>query len=474
MRIILAIVFLGLFLSMNGQTPLDPEWVRIQSSELPSGNAEAWAVGTTDEGDVIWGVNKDAGGWLQFMNAFVYRLNPQGEDIWLDTAYTGVGAQQSYNLKVTDSLVFVGGRTCSTAGTENCDALFLTTQTSDGQTQNAVEYNGPYGYEEIDGIHLEEDGVILTGWSAGENTAIDVLLLKLDYEGNFLWANTWGHPGERDDHQDGHIVVDDEYIFVAGLHDGSVGLGWDGKSLLAKFDKTNGEFVDSLTFGRDDTWFNAENALGMTSDGTYLYVTGYTTPSPNNWDMFIAKFDKDFNEIWYETWGYEEDAETARAIAVAPDGSIYVGANTNSIGSGGLDMALLRYSPDGELLSEELWGDTLDDHTLDIHIRNDVLYMTGKTTSFHPEEKWEAVLIKVQLENTESVDDQGEKDDAYIFPNPSNDIVYLPKSCPVQVFDLNGRVLLKASTDKLNVSSLAEGTYVIQFDSRRQLLKIGN
>jgi len=419
----LLLTILSILLSTSigfSQEELTTEWELRLSSDLPNGNAEAWAIGSDQNGNLLWGVNKDMAGFFEFMNALVYKLDDESNLIWLDTAVTGAFAQQSYNLKVTDSLVYVGGRTCRALGIDSCDMLLFTTDVNTGETAWDFVWDGGYGYEEIDGIAIEPDGIILTGWSAGDGTLIDVILMKIGFDGNIIWQTRWGGMADRDDHQDGHIVVDDSMIYISGLYDGSPSLGWDGRALLAKFDKTDGTFVDSVTYGRQDQWFNAENALGMTSDGTHLYTTGYTTTSANNWDIFVAKFDKDLNNVWYKTWG-GLDTESARAITVADDGSIYIGGNTNSFGNGKLEMALIKFNPAGTLEWYKTWGEEQDDQILDIHLDDHLLYLTGKTQSFHPTQKWEAILLQVDLDNIVSNTEitNATHPPLHFFPNPT-------------------------------------------------------
>ena len=250
----------------------------------------------------------------------------------------------------------------------------------------------------MDGIGLQPNGFLVSGWTDGGSTEIDGLLMKTDNIGNVEWQTVLSSGTPRDDHFDGHAVVEDSFVYVCGLWDGSPLLGGDGRALLAKFDNNNGGLVDSVLIGRQDTWINAENALGMATDGTFLYITGYTTPAPNNWDIFAAKYDKDLNQVWYTTWG-GPGIESARAISVTAGGAIYIGGNTNSFGSGGVDIALLKFAPNGNLEWYKTWGGTGDDQTLDIHLHENALYLTGQTSSFQPSGKWEGVLLKVKLDS---------------------------------------------------------------------------
>lgn len=468
------------------QDTLTAEWELIKSSPLPNGNSEAWSIGTDQIGNVLWGVNMDMSGLFEFMDALVYKLDEDTNFIWLDTAITGIYAQQSYNLKVTDSIVFAGGRTCGAIGIDSCDALFFTTDLATGATGWDFIWDGGYGYEEIDGIFIAYDGIYITGWSAGNGTSIDILLMKLDFSGNIIWQNTWGGATVKDDHQDGHIVVDDSLIYISGLYDGSVGLGWEGRALLAKFDKSNGSFVDSTTSGRQDAWLNAENALGMTSDGTFLYTVGYTTTSANNWDIFVAKFDKNFNQVWYTTWGGSVGAESARAITIGLDGSIYIGGNTASYGGGGKDIVLLKYDPLGNLAWYKTWGDTMDDQCLDIHIHDNDLYLTGKTNSYHPTQKWEALLLKVNLDSIVGVEEQIPKEETtlHFFPNPTSNTTTLkfhnPKNTLHQlaIYNAVGQQVItlnniKADEIKLETQNLSEGLYFYQLWSGNEKIVAG-
>lgn len=455
------------------QDTLVPEWVKIETSPTANLGADAWAIGSDAVGNLYWGVNKAMP--FTFTDAFVYKMDDNSNIIWVDTAVTAPSAQKSFGLQVTDSLVYFVGKTCISAGNANCDALVFTTDAASGSTGWNYTWDGGFGYEEIDGIHLDPSGIIISGWSGGNGTAIDLLLMKLDYSGNLIWQTTWGSALLRDDHQDGHIVVDDSMIYVSGLYGGSPGSGYNGKSLLAKFDKTNGAFVDSLTYGRQDFWTNVENALGMTTDDTYLYVTGHTTVSQGNWQLFVAKFDKNLNEIWHKTWGGPDSLETARGISVTPDGSIYVGGTTKSYGNGGFEIVLLKYDPLGNLEWYKTYGGSRSDETFDIHIHGDDLYLTGKTSSFHPNQLEEAILIKVNIDPSVSIGEEilATGPEVQLFPNPATSSATLKWSNPqhlphhLSIFDLQGQLVIERQDitgEELRIETghLAKGLYIYQ------------
>lgn len=53
----------------------------------------------------------------------------------------------------------------------------------------------------------------------------------------------------------------------------------------------------------------------MATDGTDLFITGYSTPyAANDWQIFVAKYDKQLKQHWIKTCG-GNGSETARGIA---------------------------------------------------------------------------------------------------------------------------------------------------------------
>ncbi len=248
---------------------------------------------------------------------------------------------------------------------------------------------------------IKRGGFYWGGWAQSLQTGayqIDIGLWKLNFDGSTGWTRALGKPGSAE-HQDGHFVVDDSFIYAAGLWNGG-GLAnlYNGHSFLGKFSRKDGKLIDSTLFGdQSPAFLDIENALGMVSDGTYLYITGYGTPvTANDWQVFTAKFDKDLNQLWYTTWG-GDGTETARGIAVNK-GIVYVAGLTQSqqhSKGGKADGLLLQYDTAGKLLSYQTWGDTLEDSFRDIVINEDGIYLSGTSENTNPGGKKTAFLLKM-------------------------------------------------------------------------------
>ncbi len=402
---------LGLAPFVRAQATLNPAWEVFRTS--PTNNAEAWGIDVDDDGTIYWATNQDRPGVFIFRDVVFYKLDAEGNEIWAEpTIYGGQFAQQIYNVTLAESVVYLGGRTCTNANPLNilCDVLVLAVNPQTGDTLWSTVWGQGFGYEEADGLVAEDDGLYVTGWTDGGTSNLDIALLKLDLHGEILWSNPWGT--DRTEHQDGHSVVDEAFIYVAGVYDGGTNPipsleGFDGQALVAKFSKADGSYVDHISFGRDDPWLNFENALGMASDGDFLYVVGVTTVASDDYDIFLHKYDKDLNLIWATTWGTEGAVESARAIALADDGAIYVGGNADGLGAGGLEAVLLAFTNDGGLINYQTWGGPDNDQILDIRVRDGFVYLTGKANSFNANGNDEAFLLKVDLATVVGTEDEG-------------------------------------------------------------------
>ena len=55
-----------------------------------------------------------------------------------------------------------------------------------------------------------------------------------------------------------------------------------------------------------------------------------------------------------------------------------------------------------------------------------------------------------------------------VYPNPTHDLLIVQgaEAQPLRVFDLQGRVVKEATTNEVNVSDLAEGTYLLQIGTQ--------
>lgn len=172
----------------------------------------------------------------------------------------------------------------------------------------------------------------------------DGLLAKVRYDGTLAWY-LWLRAG--DDDIDG---VEDRISAVAAHTNGSVyaagfstHIGNSGTSAtLFLVDDGQTNVTQTLAFGS----FNSEGTNGFTAvavdSNGYLYAAGYTTvtnlPAPvagsaykGGLDACVVKVSPAGSVVWTCYLG-GTNADTAAALALAPDGSVYVGGQTRSPG----------------------------------------------------------------------------------------------------------------------------------------------
>lgn len=488
------IFLLSLFYSFSilSQTVLTPDWVKKKTSPV-GGNCEGWGVDIDNSGNIYWPISVDS--QSQGLDIICYKFNPSGSSLWTTPFFMGgVGTQHSYVVNARDSALYIGGRECPGL-VNSCNMLLSKVDKSTGaliwsRTKNFASN----GYDEVDGLVIKNDGIYCGGWAQSLQSGSyqsEIGLWKLAFNGNTIWTNSFGKLNSAE-HQDGHFVVDNNHIYAAGLWGGSgIANLYNGHSFLGKFSKTTGNFVDSTLFGhQSNNFLDIENALGMTSDGTYLYVTGYTTPpSGKGWQIFIAKFDKNLTQLWFKEWG-SSGTESARGIAVH-NGIIYIAGLTESspyvVGGGKSDALLLRYDTAGTFISYNTWGDYNNNAFRDIVVNSQGIYLTGSSqdTAVAGADK-EAFLIKV-ANYSHLISQQGSsKMEPTIFPNPSNGTVnfLFPttkyKAGSILIRDMQGKIVqnyqLEPNLEQLSLTLNLEGVFIvtIRLDEHKFTKKIIN
>jgi hypothetical protein len=197
-------------------------------------------------------------------------------------------------------------------------------------------------------IQTSDGGFVITGgtrsYGAGD---YDVLLVKFDLSGNYLWAKTLGGSNEEAGNtvieaSDGGFVVSGEtQSFGAGSYD----------LFLSKFD-ASGDTLWTKTLGgpNEDRWGRVIEA----SDGG-LVVAGWTNSSgAGGDDLLLAKFDSSGNYLWAKTLG-ESNEDRGYSVIEASDGSFVVAGETKSFGAGYMALLLSKFDATGD----HLWTKTL-------------------------------------------------------------------------------------------------------------------
>jgi hypothetical protein len=435
----------------------------------------------TDEG---WGTDVDSQGYIYFAtfqgvpfqtDIFLYKISPDGEQIW-ETQWGGANSEQAFVVTVKEPYVYVGGLSFAPFSLTNTAMVVLAFNTSDGNTVWSFTWDPTQGWEEADGLVVEEDYIYVAGWTngySGESGQNDIALVKLTAQGDTVCTNVWGTDGW--DEANGQIVVNSTTVYVAGRYN-AANLIMGGDALLVAFSKEDFHYLDHRTWGGPQ----GDDAFGLIGDGFYLYLVGVTNSfGHTEGQIFVLKYDMNLNYLWETMWGGVK-GESARAITVDIDHHILVAGKTNSSGSGLNDIALLRFNNlTGELISSEIWGGSGEEQAHGVAIAGELAYIAGETGSYGAGGQ-DAILIKANYCGGQFPTYIGEGSEETVmfhtfyvsqnFPNPFNpttDIRYhiadsqSPVHTSLTIYNILGQEVITL-IDKPNES----GDYSVTWDGR--------
>ena len=197
-----------------------------------------------------------------------------------------------------------------------------------------------------------DHGYIIAGeTSSNPEYEYDLLLIKTDALGFTEWEQRYG--GSEADGADCVQQTSDGGYIVVGYTE-TYGAG--GKDLWVIKTDDEGDTVWTRTFGGD--YHDAACSVIQTSDGGYLVVGGCSILT--SFDAYFVRLDADGDTLWTRIYGGNA-SDNARDVKQTVDGGYIVAGTTNSYGSGGTDIYLLRFAPDQagveDLVTVQLPGD---------------------------------------------------------------------------------------------------------------------
>ncbi len=228
----------------------------------------------------------------------------------------------------------------------------------------------------------------LTGVNHG---SYDAVLMKFDAEGAQQWIRQFGGPGLDTatsvavDAEGNCFVAGRTYssIFQNVIPGQTGSTGAD--AYLIKY-SADGEQLWGVRLGKEG--MERFRALAVDGEGN-CYAVGYTASGMDGQnqgeeDAMVAKFTSLGELLWVRQFG-TPDTDWAVAAAVDQDGNIYIGGGTlgsmENESNGDWDMFIAKYDPDGEQLWLAQHGTSAMDLCWDLAIDtvNECFYTVGDT-----------------------------------------------------------------------------------------------
>jgi len=283
---------------------------------------------------------------------FIAKMDPNGCWLWVESV--GGSETDEGNGIITDDTgnIYVTGCFEETASFGSFDLnssggrdIFIAKMDTNGNWLWAVSAGGNYWDEGL-AINTDVDGnVLVTGYYWGlasfgpvnltSNGNYDMFILKIESEGNWLWAISAG--GDQYDFGRGIITDDTGNIYVTGFFEetasfGSFDLNSSGVEdiFIAKID-TNGNWQWAISIG--GSYWDEGRAISIDNYWN-IFITGTFGISSSDCGIFVAKIDVNGNLLWVES-ASGSFGDVGNAISTFSDGNVYVtGAFRDLVGFG--------------------------------------------------------------------------------------------------------------------------------------------
>lgn len=353
------------------------------------------------------------------------------------------------------------------------------------------------------------------------NGSFDVFVQKLDANGNFIWAKTFGGT----DTDRGADITIDEFgnIYVVGSFMSSLdidpGSGVDNRVSSGYYDV----FVQKLDAGGNFIWANtygsiqADNGTCIGTDALgNLYVAGTfmdtldfdpgvgvdTHTSKGYYDIFIQKLDISGNFIWAKSFG-GINAEQIRDISVGANNQLYItgyfidtvdfdpGSGVNiHVSNGYHDVFVENFDLNGNVNWVSTYGSIYYDwgNGIAIDVSGNI-YVTGffsDSSDFDPGSGVDShtsngdadVFIQKLGPISASIKTEEKVDVFYTYPNPTKGILTVSiesdEVCSIKVLNVMGQVVASKNNvynqTMLDLSQQVDGVYFVQIQGENKIV----
>jgi hypothetical protein len=291
----------------------DQIWVATHNGSA-NGVDRATALGVSPDGTTVFVTGYDTGLSGSLLTTLAYDALT-GEELWA-TSYDQPGSYQdvatALGVSPDGSTVFVTGYSRKVVG----NYLTIAYDAATGDPRWGRRYDGPaHGDDQATALGLSPGGstVFVTGYSEGAASDLDFATVAYDASsGDRLWVRRNGVANRDDNPSSIGVSPDGSAVFVGGT---SIASDLTGDYFIVAYHAATG---DPLWARRGDPTLSA---LGVSPDGSTVFVTGLTSFGPGS-DFATAVFDAATGDL---LWARRRDGQnwydTATALGVSPDGS---------------------------------------------------------------------------------------------------------------------------------------------------------
>ena len=308
-----------------------------------NGSDSAGALGVSPNGSAVFVTGASEGSTGSSDYATVAYDAASGSQLWArryDGSAKSLDSASALGVSPDGSAVFVTGR--SEGSVTEGDYATVAYEASTGSQVWVKRYDGPAdgfdGDDRATAVSLSPDGsaVFVTGRSLGSTGQVDFATLAYDAtSGSPLWVKR--HTGSGTDPvlaPDLAVSPDGSAVFVTGTSAGSTSRDF----ATIAYNASTGARLWAKRYDGPANLADVATALGVSPDGSTVFVTGYSFRSTGR-DYATVAYDASAGDrLWAKRYdGPLEDAEdydVPTALEVSPDGtSVFVTGSSQGLTS---------------------------------------------------------------------------------------------------------------------------------------------
>jgi len=275
----------------------------------------------------------------------VLKISKSGDEIWRNVFLAENFNKARSITEVPGGDIFVCGSTYSNHEGYN---ILLCRLKANGDTVFTKTYGGiedDYGYQ----IISSSDGHLVLSCatnSYGAQSFPDIYLMKLNQEGNTLWAKRYDDPDQERSYS--LLETSDGGFLVTGTNEDNS--SYRGLYLLRV--SPEGEKLWDKTIGLGE-WKWGFSTIEL-SGGDFMTCGRYTYGGRGQ--VLVIKTDSQGNEIWEKEFGDENLSEEGRSVKQNNDGTFMITGSSYDINTMQDDIILLKIDQAGNQMWIKYFG----------------------------------------------------------------------------------------------------------------------
>lgn len=289
---------------------------------------------------------------------------------------------------------------------QRADVYLIRTDAA-GEVMWEKTYGGDAYESGLDITQTDDGNLLISGVATSSMGDMDAYLIKIDQDGNELWAKTYGGP--LDEMAGGAAQVSEDAFMIGGIvtdpndpvvdNPGIAGYGGlAGRSNWHVF-KVDAEGNELWSKTRDSEDNIIPNKALQMADGGFLVLSTILYFPAFDDDLVLTKLDHDGNEVWSRTW--TDDKITGQDMIETSNGNILIAASFSSFENGEdakADYLFISVDPDGNELWRSTFGDPdmFDYGKLMVEAPDGGFVVIGERT--RDQYTWETDLVLVKID----------------------------------------------------------------------------